>query len=58
MGIGTKIAGMGMYIPSIKVDNKKVIDLLRNQSRAYLQPDELDALIFEAEDKLEIHSKS
>jgi 3-oxoacyl-[acyl-carrier-protein] synthase-3 len=53
MGIGTKIAGMGMYIPSIKVDNKKVIDLLRNQSRAYLQPNELDALIFEAEDKLE-----
>ncbi|MCG8337569.1 MAG: hypothetical protein MJE63_23965 [Proteobacteria bacterium] len=49
----TKIAGVGMYIPSNKIDNAMVVERLRKSSQGFLMPDELEALVAEAEDKLD-----
>jgi 3-oxoacyl-[acyl-carrier-protein] synthase III len=52
MELGTKVSGIGMYIPSVKVDNKRVIEMLLAKSKGYMNKEEMEALIAEAQDKL------
>jgi len=49
----SKITGVGMYIPSREITNEMVINLLKTRSQMYMPPEELDALIAEAEEKLQ-----
>lgn len=53
MESGTRISGVGMYIPSVRVDNKRVVELLLAKSRGYMNEEEIEALIAEAQDKLD-----
>lgn len=48
----TRIAGIGMYVPSNKMENRDVVDILRTRSLPYLGEETMEEVVTEVHDKL------